>query len=74
MEYNYLHKACGLSLNRTQVKNLCKSQDSETLRQNNLMIIKGGMTRRTFRLLYSNGQYSATVAEFDDNARNWKWM
>lgn len=74
MEYNYLHKACDLNMNRTQIKSLCKAQDIETLSRNNLTIHKGGMTRRDYRLLYSNGQYSATVAEFDDNARNWKWM
>ncbi len=74
MQYNFLRKACGFSLNRTQVKCLCRVQDSETLNRNNLSIEKGGMTRRDYRLLYSDSHYSATVAEFDDNARNWKWM
>ena len=74
MEYNYLHKVYGLSLNRTQIKSLCKAQDAKTLSQYNLSIGKGGMTRRDYRLLYSDSHYSVTVAEFDDNARNWKWM
>lgn len=74
MEYNFLRKACGLNMNRTQIKSLCKAQDAKTLSQYNLSIGKGGMTRRDYRLLYSDSHYSATVAEFDDNARNWKWM
>ena len=50
MEYNYLHKVYGLSLNRTQIKSLCKAQDAKTLSQYNLSIGKGGMTRRDYRL------------------------
>lgn len=74
MEYTYHQKACGLNLNRTQIKQICKARDTETLSRNNLSIRKGGMTRRDYRLLYSDSHYSAAVAEFDDNARNWKWM